>query len=561
LKFFLVALSSLLLILILNSDLTAQSEKTLVFVRGTDATFLDPHAVEDGESIKVVAQIFETLVTFKPGSWDVGPSLATKWTLSDDQLQWTFDLRQNVKFHDGSPFNADAVVFSFQRRLDENHVAHKTAILQYQSSFSDLESVKKTGEYQVQFTLKHPSAPFLNNISMSAASIISPVAWKRDLKTFHKTAVGTGPWKFTSWTRDQKIVLTKNKNYWGKASGNVTRLIFVVIPESQNRLNMVARGEAQLADNFLPDHIQVALNDPKVTVVKATGSNTGYLSFNMDQKTMNNKKLRQAMSHAIKMSDLTKVLLLGYAETASTLLPPSIWGGDPSIKPYAYDLEKAKKLLAEAGYPDGLNLTLSIGDAARPYLPSFDSAALQVQGALKKIGIDVEIHKQPWTNYLTFAGDGKHEMALLGWSSDNGDPDNFLWPLLSIEAAKKPAGNISFYKNKEVTQWLIEARGTTDVKERTKLYHKALKQIHEDVPLIPIAHSEQLVLKAKTVSGFTLHPNGIRAMPDLHIAEAASSGAPASADKEKGKAGVLIIALIVGFCLIVFLYSRPRQAS
>lgn len=558
--------------LLCSSHLLAEKQnKTLVFARGSDSVKLDPHAVSDGESAKVIRQIFETLVTFKSGTLEIAPSLATSWKFSEDKLTCEFTLRQGVKFHDGSECDAEAVVFSFQRYFDENHPAHNAVPLLYQESFSDINSVIKISDYKVAFKLKRPSAPLLNNLTMFAASIISKSSWETHGKGISSNPVGTGPWKFSLWRRDELIILHRNADYWGDRdiskktlSTQINKLIFKVVPESQTRLSLLSRGEAHIADNVEPEHVVEATKNSNVTVQQQNSLNVGYLAFNNERPHMSDLKVRQAIAHAINTEELTKALFQGYAEQATSLLPPGMWGGDPSIQPYEYDVEKAKKLLFEAGLSKGLEVKLSIGSNSRPYLPSPYDAAILIKAALKKINVDVEIDNQPWASYLEFTKNGKHEMCLLGWSSDNGDPDNFLWPLLSISETKKPANNVAFYKNKQVNNWLDEARSVISQEERTVLYQKALNQVHKDVPSLPLAHSQQIVLCAKNLEGFVLHPDGVRMMPHLNFSEVIEVLAPHTQEdsSETGWHSIVLKVLAGVFVLgiILYLYTLPRKA-
>lgn len=508
-----VALVTLTLILG-ASAVWAQAAKTLVYARGADCVTLDPHNILDGESSKVSEQIFEGLVSFKPGSTDVEPCLATSWTSSTDGLTWDFTLRQGVVFHDGSPLTPEAVVFSFRRQMDPKHPAHK-GTFEYWGMFDAVQDVSAQKEGTVRFKLSRPYAPLLSNLAMFSAAIISPKSWETHGEKIFENPVGTGPWVFQSWRRGEGVTLVPNSRYWKKTRPGADRLVFKVVESSPIRLKMLQSGDADMADGISPIDIQRAEQDAALEVVTAVGMNVGYLAFNTSKKPFDDVRVREAMALAIDVERLAKLLYRGYGDAAASPLPPCLWGTDPSLKPRSPDLARAKMLLAQAGHAEGFKTTLVFGNNPRPYLPEPKKCALYIKSALRKIGIDATLEEMEWGAYLEHTKYGKHDMCLLGWNGDNGDPDNFLDVLLSSAKAEIPAMNLSFYKNVEVDAWLREAQKVADIEARTALYQKALRRIYKDVPMLPLGHARQLALVRRGVSGFRLHPNGVRAMPRL----------------------------------------------
>jgi peptide/nickel transport system substrate-binding protein len=495
---------------------------TLVFGRGGDSVGLDPAARTDGESLNVTDHIFDNLVTFKPGTTEVIPSLAEKWDISKDGLTYTFNLVKNAKFHDGTPVNADAVVFSFKRQSDQKHEAYKFSgpYSYYAAMGLDalIKDVTKKDDYTVVFTLTKPNAPFISTLGMQAFAIVSPTAVKKYKNDFAQNPVGSGPFKLKVWDKKQKIVLTANTDFWGQKP-YVETLIFRAIPDNNTRLQEMMAGNLHGMDNPDSNHIKALesrLGD-KVKFMKAPGFNVGYLALNNEVKPFDNIKVRQAIAHAINKKAIVDNVYNGYATPAKNPMPPTIWSYNDDIKDYAYDVEKAKALLKEAGLEKGFETDLWAMPVPRPYMPDGRKVAEAIQGDLAKIGIKAKIVSYDWGTYLKKTQMGEHQMALLGWTGDIGDPDNFLYVLLDKDNAVKPAQNISFYKSDALHDVLTKAQVESDVKKRTELYRKAQEIIHADAPLVPIAHSVEVVPLRSGVANFIMDPTGRRRFSEVWL--------------------------------------------
>ncbi|GAB6933419.1 ABC transporter substrate-binding protein [Calditerricola satsumensis] len=490
----------------------AGGDKTLVFGRGSDAVGLDPANVTDGESIRVTHQIFDTLVQYNEEDTTVKPALATEWNVSEDGKVWTFKLREGVKFHDGTDFNADAVVFNFQRWMDKNHPYHHGDFEYYGYMFGGfpgiIQKVEKTGPYEVKITLKEPNAPFLQTLAMPAFAIASPAAIKKYGKDFFKNPVGTGPFIFKEWKKDDRIVLERNDNYWGEKA-KIKTLIFRVIPDNAARFLELQAGTIDIMDGLNPEDVPNVKNNPDLQLILRPSMNVGYLAMNMDKKPFDNPKVRQAINHAINKQALIDAFYGGLAKPAKNPLPPTLWGYNDEIQDYEYNPEKAKALLAEAGYPNGFKTTLWAMPNPRPYMPQPQQIAQAIAADLAKVGIEAKIVSYEWGTYLEKTKNGEHDMALLGWTGDNGDPDNFLYVLLDKDnAVKGSAGNISFYRSDELHALLIQAQRETDQKKREELYKKAQEIIHRDAPWVPLAHATPPLAARAYVKNYVPHPTG-----------------------------------------------------
>lgn len=488
----------------------SNGEKTLVFGRGADSIQLDPSKVTDGESIYVTNQIYDPLVRYKVEGTEVEPALATEWKVSKDGLKWTFQLREGVKFHDGTDFTAEDVVFNFERWATSGEFIYYGYM--FGATKKDLggiiEKVEATDKYEVKITLSEPNAPFLQTLAMPPFGIASPDAIKKYGEDYFKNPVGTGPFVFQEWIPDDKITLTKNEDYFGKVA-NVNKVIFRTIPDNGARFLELQAGSIDLMTGLNPQDIDTAENDENLKIIRRPSMNISYMAMNTSKDgPMAKKKVRQAINLAIDKKELM-TLFEGIGKPAKNPIPPSLWGYNDEIEDYGYDVEKAKTLLAEAGFPDGFDTNLYIMANPRPYLPQPKLTAQAIQQMLKKVGINVKVIENDWDTHLAITEKGKHDMAFLGWTGDNGDPDNFLYVLLDKDNAKKgSAGNIAFYKNDEVHDLLKSAQTEMDQEKRIEYYKKAQEIIHEDAPWFPIAHTTPPLAASKDVVNYTPHPTG-----------------------------------------------------
>lgn len=493
-----------------DSEEASDEKKTLVFGRGADSEQLDPSKVTDGESIYVTNQLFDTLVQYKQENTEVEPSLATEWKTSDDGLTWTFQLRDDVTFHDGTDFTAEDVVYNFERWATSGEYVYYGYM--FGASEGDLggiiESVEATGDYEVTFTLSEPNAPFLYTLAMPPFAISSPDAIEEHGEDYFKNPVGTGPFVFQDWVNDDKITVVKNEDYFGDVA-KVDEVIFRVIPDNGARFMELQAGSIDLMNGLNPQDIGTAESDENLQIIRRPSMNVSYMAFNTDKEgPTSNKKVRQAINLAIDKESLI-TLFEGVGKAAKNPMPPSLWGYNDEIEDYGYDVEEAKRLLAEAGYEDGFKLTLYSMSNPRPYMPQPKVTAQAIQEMLKEVNVEVEIVESDWNTHIAALENGEHDMGLMGWIGDNGDPDNFLYVLLDKDNAKVgSAGNMAFYKNDEVHDLLKEAQTEMDQEKRTELYMKAQEIIHEDAPWFPIAHTTPPIAASSSVSDYLPHPTG-----------------------------------------------------
>lgn len=487
----------------------ARFGKVLIFGKTKDAVKLDPAEVNEGESSAVTQNIYDTIVRFKPGSTAIIPGLAETWSVSPDGKRYTFTIREGVEFHDGTVCDAAAVKYNFDRQRDEQHPGH-TGVFEYWLNFFApvVEAVEAPDARTLVVTLKSPDATFLTNLALFSMGIVSPAAIAKWGKDIVRHPVGTGPFKFSVWVPSQKIILEANPNYWDGRPA-IDKLVFKPIPENSVRLLELENGSIHGMSGINPDDVARIKRHPRLNLITGPGMNVGYLALNTEKKPFGDLRVRRALNHAIDKQAMVKAFFAGgtLGRAAVNPMPPSVWGYNDQVRDYAHDPARARQLLKEAGYPNGFAMTLWALPVARPYMPQGQRTAEAIQADLERVGIRATITTFEWGTYLDKLSNGDHEAALIGWNGDNGDPDNFLYTLLSAENARKgSASNYSFYRDAEVQKLLLAARRSPKQAERDALYKRAQVLIHEDAPMVPLFHSTQMIVFRKNVKGFVLSP-------------------------------------------------------
>ncbi|MEK4701185.1 ABC transporter substrate-binding protein [Solibacillus sp. FSL R7-0668] len=494
---------------------TTSTPQVLVFGRGADSVSLDPAIVTDGESFKVTQNLFETLLNFGEQNTTIHPGLAKEWQVSDDGLTYTFQLQEGVKFHDGTDFNAEAVVKNINRWKGGTEEDFYYFNSMFKAEGADvIADVKADGDYTVVFTLSRPQAPFLKNLAMSPFGIASPTAFEAAGDKFGDNPVGTGPFKFTEWKRNDSITIEKNADYWQQGLPKLDKVIFRSIPDNSARLNALTAGDIDLADGINPSDGKTVEGNADLQLIERPSMNIGYLGLTNTRPPFDNKLVRQAVNYAIDKQAIVDAFFEGRAQVAANPMPSSISGYNEAIEPYPYDPEKAKSLLAEAGY-DGKEIELWAMPVPRPYMPDGAKVAEVIQKNLEDVGIKSKIVTFEWATYLEKAKNGDADAFMLGWTGDNGDADNFIYTLLDKDNIG--SNNYAYYSNDEVHDLLIKAQSETDENVRNDLYKKAQEIIHEDAPWVPLAHSTPLLAAKAGVKGFLPHPTGSDKLDNVSI--------------------------------------------
>src|SRR5262245_39160603 len=466
---------------------------------------MDPPQISDLNSTRIIKRIFEGLTAQELGTYKIVPGLAQKWDISKDGRTYTFQLRPNVKFHDGTALTAESVKFCFDRQMNDQGPYYATGTYPYVKGFlGNVAGVEVVNPSTVQIRLKAPLTPFLQYLAHHSLYVYSPEALKKWGKDMVKHPVGTGPFKLETWEPGVKVVLAKNDEYWGGAP-KIRQAIYVPIIEAQARLSAIKTGEIDLTMDVPPDSLDDLRRDPNIVVAETNSSAVWYVVLNTRHPAMKNRRVRQALNYAVNKEAIIRDILKGTAIVAASPLSP-VYGAyaEPGVQRYPYDPEKAKALLKEAGHAGGFELTFLVPESGSGMQSPVEMATV-IQANLAAVGVKAKIQTMEWGAYLKKYLDGP-DMAEMSWNPSIGDPDHMMYMLLSSDRFP-PAFNAGFYQNPKVDDILRKGRTTIDEKERIPLYREAQRLVTEDAPWIIVDHGKQVIVHRKRVQGFKLHPN------------------------------------------------------
>ena len=504
-----------------EEDSTANSEPApagaLVFGAVGQPVNLTPGNITDGNSIYVQQQIYNYLVGNEPGSTDLAPELATEWTPSEDGKTWTFKLQEGVTFHDGTPFNAEAVVFNVNRWWDPDfEFGYRDSGSLYEiwtdlfggfkgDENSTLVDVRAADDSTVEFEIKEPFAAFPAAISSGYFGIASPTAVQlgADYGTPSGAAVGTGPFVFDSWVSGDRVTLNKNPDYWEEGMPKAETVVFSFVEDPAARLAQLRAGTLDFTVDLTPDQLTEIESDANLEAVYRPSFNVGYLGLNPSYEPLATKEVRQAIARAINKPEIVKAFWGELGETDGSFVPPSLDDYRAGVGDYEYNAEAAKSAIAEAGYPDGFDLDLWYMPVSRPYFPNPKPIAEAFAAELSQIGINVNLQTKDWGAYLEDRNTAPgFQSFMLGWTGDYGDPDNFLYAHFG-PGATQDLGN---YENAELFDLLNQARTNSDPAERENLYKQVDELTFEEALRIPIVHSQPLLAKRAGIEGWEPSP-------------------------------------------------------
>lgn len=478
---------------------------TMIVGRGGDSVMLDSATVTDGESWRVAQEILEPLVRLEGTSTKIVPWLAESWE-SSDGLTWTFHLRKGVKFHDGTDFDAEAVKWNFDRWMNEDNPFRFGRTFEYYvAEFGEnlpIASIKAVDKNTLELVLGTPSAVLLYKLALTSFAISSPTAIQAQgdkYGTAAGTAVGTGAFMFKEWIPNDKITLERNPDWWGDGP-KLDMLIFRSIPDNSARLAEFLAGTIHQADLAQTD-MATAEADPNIVNYTQPAMSVGYIAFQQCIEPFDDVRVRKAVAMAINRKALVDTFYTKQDTLATGFQPPAILGSNPDLKGYEYNPDEAKKLLTEAGFPDGFTTEFWYIPVIRGYFPNSKEIAEAISVDLAKIGVTVELKTEDWGVYLEDRNVGKFPMWMLGWGSDNGDPDNFIgWHFAHPIGEPKQE---DCYGNDELAQLLIDGKAEPDIAKREKIYQEAEQIVFDDVPRIPVAWTAGRVFYTKNVKGYT----------------------------------------------------------
>ena len=468
---------------------------------------LDPSVDTAVNDFRILMNMYDGLVRYKDGTLQPEPALAKSWDISKDGLTYTFHLRSGVKFHDGTPFNAEAVKFTFDRMLDKNNPYHDTGPFPLAFFFSSIDTVSTPDDTTVVFKLKEPYAPFLSNLAYPAGLIVSPAAVKKWGKDFGRHPSGTGAFKFKQWDSNSKVVVERNDDYWdGKPP--LEAVVYRPITDANTRVAEMLSGGLDVMVEVPPDSMAQFKDNKSFKVYEQAGPHVWFLILNTKDGPFKSKLIRQAANYAINKKAIVDDILQGTAQVAAGPTPPAFaWAYDDKLQPYPYDPAKAKALLKEAGY-DGQQVTFYVTEGGSGML---DPVAMgtAIQADLEAVGMKVKIETYEWNTFLGKVNpgiDGKADMAEMAWMTN--DPDTLPFLTLRTGAFPDKGGfNSGYYSNPKVDALLEKARTSTDQAERAKLYKQMQGIVHDDAPWVFIANWKQNAVTAASVENFKLQPS------------------------------------------------------
>ncbi|MBO6718554.1 MAG: ABC transporter substrate-binding protein [Rhizobiaceae bacterium] len=489
--------------------------EVLVIGQIAEPKSLDPHAVTAVNDFRILVNVYDGLTRYKDGTLEVEPSLAESWDISDDGTTYTFKLREGVTFHDGSPFNAEAVKFNFDRMLNEDHPYHDTGPFPLSFFFSSVEEVTAVDDLTVEFQLSESYAPFLSNLAYPTGLIVSPEAVKEHGADFGRNPSGTGAYKFEEWEANARVVVTRNEDYWDGAPP-MEALIYRPITDANTRIAEMLSGGLDIMVEVPPDSLQQFRGDEEFQVYEQAGPHVWFLILNAKEGPFADKLIRQAANYAINKQALVENILQGTADVAAGPTPPAFaWAYNDSLEPYPYDPEKAKALLEEAGY-DGAELTFYVTEGGSGML---DPVAMgtAIQADLQAVGMTTNIETYEWNTFLGKVNpglEGKADMAEMAWMTN--DPDTLPFLALRSEAWPDKGGfNSGYYANEKVDELLNEARAATDQARRAELYKEMQEIVHEEAPWVFVANWKQNAVTGENVENFKLQPSFFLMLQDV----------------------------------------------
>lgn len=516
-------------------------DQTLIFAQSADAGTLDPALETSANSLAPASHIYEGLTTFEPGTTTPIPALATSWEASADGREWIFHLREGVTFHDGTPFDADAVIFNFERWWDTDNPYNLGAdqfiywdymFQGFKGQMTDagevksvLAGIEKVDDMTVKLILSRPNASLLNTLVMENFRFASPAAVQEqgeNYGTVEGRAVGTGPYMLEEWVKEDHITLTRNEDYWGE-KGISKKIVYRVIPDTSAAFLALQAGEVDMLSLWAspgPGDIEVAKSDPNLKVVYNPAFNVGYLGLNFDKEWLQNINVRLAIAHAIDKQAIVDALYPGDAVTSKEFLPRSLWGYNDAIEDYPYDLDLAKEYLQTA-IAEGVEIPdpaiFYVMPVSRAYYPQPQQTGELMQSMLAELGINTEIRSPAWPDpYLSdLEEDGtKHDLFMLGWVGDNGDPDNFLCVFFcgGDTQFRNDGEGGGLPPDAEIAQLLRDAVTETDFETRKAMYEQANLLIHDRVISVPIVERTPPTLMRANISGYV--PSPVREMLD-----------------------------------------------
>ncbi len=485
----------------------ARADTTLVIGIAADPTGLDPEAVLNNTSGFIMATIYDSLVKYKPGTVEPAPGLAQSWAVSKDGLNYTFKLRTGVKFQDGTPFNADTYIQGINRLLDKSspiYIYNTGPVEGYiDFTYGAVTSVDKVDDHTVAFKLKQPNSPFITSLAMVWNGVISPTAAAKYGKDFRNHPLGSGPFVFREWKSRDSITLDANPAYWN-GKPHVDHLIFKEYPDPQAALLALKSGDIQILGDVSSTVLPALQADKSIRLLTQPGLAVSGMGMPTDIPPFDNVKVRQALNYAVDRNAIDKALFKGFAVPMVSPMPASEWSFQPQQPPYTYNPALARKLLAEAGVKTPLSIEFLTYNSPRGYNPAGPDLAVAIQGYLKKVGIDAQVRKLDMGAFLSTVRSGKYKnLFMVGWTGDNGDPDNIVCELYS---SRNPVDDTTRFHDPQVDKLCVQGLAESDHAKRVAIYQQVQKLVWQGAPWLFVNSVEQVRAIRNNVHGYRLNP-------------------------------------------------------
>lgn len=483
-------------------------DRPLVVALLADPENLDPHQYDSSNAYYVIGEMFEGLVRHPAGSTEIEPALAEKWQMSDDGTQYTFTLRQGVTFHDGTPFNAEAVKFNFDRQADPNNAYYSLGAFWYWAAYMwPVTSLDVVDEFTVRYTLSQPYAYFLEYLCGGMGMMVSPAAVEQYGEDFVQNPVGTGPYKFAKWDKGQQIALEAYDGYWG-AKPAIKQVVFRPIPEEATKMASMLTGEVHLALEIGPvSKAQLEASSAHTVFTAPTGS-IWFMSMNVQQKPFDDLRVRQAIAHAVNKESIVHDILKDTADIAQSPIAPAYPCYNPDITVYEYNPDKAKQLLAEAGYADGLSVLFDVPQSGSGMQLPVEMATA-IQADLAAVGIDAKIEITEFNTWMDRIRTPEVQLAEMSWNVPPAVEDDILSNVFSEPGLPPEGFNTSWYANDQVLALLKEAGSIADLEGRCKLIREAQKLITDDAPAVFVDHARLVYGLDSRLEGFAPTLDGL----------------------------------------------------
>lgn len=489
---------------------------TLVYVRSADSNFLDAGFTTITEDLDVAVNVFDTLVTADEKGV-ITPALAVNWESHDNKV-WVFELRQDVQFHDGSPFTSEDVVFSIGRHIKGSeslsYAGRASALNLWMGDL--IQTVEAQGDHKVVITLSEPYVFFLDAIASYPASIVSKKAAENAGESFAMNPVGTGPFKMSQWLKGDMLVLTRNDNYWDGEKPYLDRVVFKIVPDPSSRLLELKAGSGSFIKGILSDQRPIIEGDQKLNLLIKPASSVGYLALNVTKPPFDNVTVRKAINYAIDKESIVDVILGGLGTVPNSMIPDWMPEYNTDIEPYEYNPEKAKELLAEAGFPNGFKTELWTFNVERPFIPNVVQVAEKIENDLSAVGIKAKLSIIDSTVYWKSINTLQHEMAMKGWYTPPLTDFLIRVARLGEEAA---TGYPTTTQGGKLVTMAVQASQEHDEQTRNEIYSEIQRIYAEDNPDVPLVHAAYVWAHNKDFKNVSISPDGVTRFGEVYYSK------------------------------------------